>query len=111
MDLKDQLQNLFPNHQPENDDSEEKDDNLLNIWHQEEALHCKYEKRKGKPNIIIENYNGAKSDFKVLTKHLKKLCSVGGSHDEERIIIQGNYRDQIMQELKNLGFKVKRVGG
>ncbi len=110
MDLKDQLQNLFPDHQPE-EISHEEDDNDIGIWLQDDPLICKYEKRKGKPNTIIENYNGAKSDFKILTKHLKKLCSVGGSHDEERIIIQGDYRDKIMEELKNIGFNVKRVGG
>jgi translation initiation factor 1 len=110
MDLKDQLQNLFPDHKPEENHQEEVQ-NSLDIWLQDAPLICKYEKRKGKPNTIIENYNGAKSDFKTLTKHLKKLCSVGGSHDEERIIIQGDFRDKIMQELKAIGFNVKRVGG
>jgi translation initiation factor 1 len=111
MDLKDQLQNLFPDHESAQPEKNETDNNALGIWLQDEPLLCKYEKRKGKPNTIIENYNGAKSDFKTLTKHLKKLCSVGGSHDENRIIIQGNFRDIIMQELKDMGFNVKRVGG
>jgi len=111
MDLKDQLKNLFPDHQPEEEQTEDQKDDALNVWLQDEPLICKYEKRKGKPNTIIENYNGAKSDFKTLTKHLKKLCSVGGSHDNDRIIIQGDFRDKIMQELKTIGFSVKRVGG
>lgn len=111
MDLKDQLQNLFPEHQPEDHEMDKPEGSGLSIWLQDEPLRCKYEKRKGKPNTIIENYNGAKSDFKALTKHLKKLCSVGGSHDENRIIIQGDYRENIMTELKVLGFNVKRVGG
>jgi translation initiation factor 1 len=111
MDLKDQLQNLFPDHQPSEPEKDESEDNSIGIWLQEDPLLCKYEKRKGKPNTIIDNYNGAKSDFKILTKHLKKLCSVGGSHDDKRIIIQGDFRDKIMQELKDLGFNVKRVGG
>jgi translation initiation factor 1 len=110
MDLKDQLQNLFPDHQPE-EETLKKEEKKLDIWLQDDPLICKYEKRKGKPNTIIENYNGAKADFKTLTKHLKKLCSVGGSHDEQHIIIQGDYRDKIMQELKEIGFHVKRVGG
>lgn len=111
MDIKDQLQNLFPDHKTEHDEKDTNDNNSLDIWLQDDPLLCKYEKRKGKPNTIIENYNGAKSDFKTLTKHLKKLCSVGGSHDEKRIIIQGDYRDKIMKELKGMGFIVKRVGG
>jgi translation initiation factor 1 len=72
---------------------------------------CKYEKRKGKPTTIIEGYTGADSDFKRLAKEIKKMLSVGGSFKNEQIIIQGDYRDKIMDFLKNKGFKVKRVGG
>jgi len=111
MDLKDQLQNLFPDHEPENHGNDENNQDTLDIWLQDEPLICKYEKRKGKPNTIIENYNGAKKDFKILTKHLKQFCSVGGSHDNKRILIQGDFRDKIMDELIDLGFNVKRVGG
>lgn len=111
MDLKDQLKDLFPDHEPEDEGNNKEDQDDLGVWLQDDPLICKYEKRKGKANTIIENYNGAKSDFKLLTKHLKKLCSVGGSHDNNRIIIQGDYRDKIMTELKDIGFNVKRVGG
>ena len=51
------------------------------------------------------------SDFKILTKELKTTLGVGGSFKNETIIIQGDYRDKIMQILKEKGFKVKRVGG
>jgi translation initiation factor 1 len=36
---------------------------------------------------------------------------VGGSYKNEAIIIQGDYRNQIMVLLKKMGFNVKRVGG
>ncbi len=109
MDLKDQLKNLFPDHEPEKIVPEK--DNQPNIWLQDEPLICKYEKRKGKPITIIEGYNGADADFKILAKELKQLLSVGGSFKNEQIIIQGDYRNKIMQFLKKKGFKVKRVGG
>jgi len=108
MDFKDQLKNLFPEHQPTVEDAQIEDSS---IWMQEEPMICKYEKRKGKPTTIIEGYTGADSDFKQLAKEIKKLLSVGGSFKNEQIIIQGDYRDKIMGFLKNKGFKVKRVGG
>lgn len=110
MDLKDQLKNLFPEHTP----SSEEDTTTSNedgIWMQEEPMICKYEKRKGKPITIIEGYTGADEDFKKLAKELKTTLSVGGSFKDDSIIIQGDYRDKIMNILKKKGFKVKRVGG
>ncbi|PQJ72415.1 MULTISPECIES: translation initiation factor [Polaribacter] len=107
MDLKDQLKNLFPEHQETVEPVKEKSD----IWLQEDPIICKYEKRKGKPITILEGYTGATSDFKKLAKEIKTKLSVGGSFKDDKIIIQGDYRDRIMTLLKEKGFKVKRVGG
>jgi translation initiation factor 1 len=109
MDLKDQLQQLFPDHKPE--ETPEETTNESQLWLQDAPILCKYEKRKGKPITILEGYTGANSDFKQLTKELKTKLSVGGSFKDEKIIIQGDLRDQIMAILKEKGFNVKRVGG
>ena len=101
---------LFPNHKlSENTSSEISKSSNRHL--QSSPLLCKYEKRKGKPITIIEGYTGADSDFKILSKELKKMLGVGGSFKKEKIIIQGDYRDKIMSFLKDKGFKVKRVGG
>nr|WP_321225992.1 translation initiation factor [uncultured Psychroserpens sp.] len=110
MDLQDQLKNLFPEH-VETDVSEEKTPKEKGIWLQDDPIICKYEKRKGKPITILEGYTGAIEDFKKLAKELKQTLSVGGSFKDDKIIIQGDYRDKIMQILKDKGFNVKRVGG
>ncbi|TXE15633.1 translation initiation factor [Psychroserpens burtonensis] len=110
MDLQDQLKNLFPEH-VEADASEEKISKEKSIWLQDDPIICKYEKRKGKPITILEGYTGAIEDFKKLAKELKQKLSVGGSFKDDKIIIQGDYRDKIMQILKDKGFNVKRVGG
>jgi translation initiation factor 1 len=110
MDLQDQLKQLFPEHQTDNTTENLSNDNE-GLWLQDDPLVCKYEKRKGKPVTIIEGYNGANDDFKQLTTLLKKSLSVGGTFKKEIIIIQGDYRNQIMEILNNLGFNTKRVGG
>lgn len=108
MDLQDQLKNLFPDHHFEEEKKEEQEDG---IWLQDEPLMCKYVKRKGKPVTIIDGYTGADEDFKKLAKDIKTRLSVGGSFKNDQIIIQGDYRDKIMEILKEKGFKTKRVGG
>lgn len=109
MDLQDQLKDLFPEHDlPEGDKNKTEDEGL---WIQDDPLLCKFEKRKGKPVTIIEGYTGAKNDFKELAKELKTTLGVGGTVKKEQIIIQGDYRPQIMKLLKERGFTVKRVGG
>ena len=105
--LREQLQKLFPDHKEEELPKEE----ISNIWLQDEPLLCKYEKRNGKSITLIEVYTGADNDFKILAKELKTFLGVGGTVKEEKIMIQGDYRDKVMDFLKKKGFKVKRVGG
>jgi translation initiation factor 1 len=109
MDLHDQLKNLFPDHIESERVEVSEEDQLLFI--QKEPLICKYEKRKGKATTLIEGYEGTDADFKMLAKEIKTKLSVGGTFKDDAIIIQGDYRDKIMQLLKEKGFKVKRVGG
>jgi translation initiation factor 1 len=108
MDLKDQLKNLFPDYVPDENSAGETESEF---WIQEEPILCKYEKRKGKPVTILEGYTGAAEDFKILARELKTRLGVGGSAKNETIIIQGDYRKQIMEFLEEKGFKTKRVGG
>lgn len=109
MDLHDQLKNLFPDHQEFEPEEVQEEDYILYI--QKEPMICKFEKRKGKATTIIEGYEGTDEDFKILAKEIKTKLSVGGTFKDDSIIIQGDYRDKIMQILKEKGFKVKRVGG
>lgn len=110
MDLHEQLKKLFPDHEPSKESTqiEAVEDTL---FFQKEPLLCKYEKRKGKATTIIEGYEGTEQNFKALAKELKTKLSVGGTFKDNTIIIQGDYRDKIMNLLKEKGFKVKRVGG
>jgi translation initiation factor 1 len=109
MDLQEQLKNLFPDHIESEPQKVQEENHVLFI--QKEPVICKFEKRKGKATTIIEGYEGTDEDFKILAKEIKTRLSVGGTFKDDSIIIQGDYRDKIMQILKEKGFKVKRVGG
>jgi len=107
MDLQDQLKNLFPEHKLT--ETSYSTDEIKKP--QEEPIICKYEKRKGKPITILENFKINNSEIKTIAKDLKKSLSVGGTVKENYIIIQGDYRDKIMKILNSKGFETKRVGG
>lgn len=107
MDLRDQLKNLFPEH--EEQDFELPEEKFV----QKEALICKFEKkgRNGKPVTLIEGFEGSEEELKKISKKIKTTLGIGGSEKDGTIIIQGDNRDKIMDLLKNMGYKTKRVGG
>ena len=107
MDIRDQLKNLFPEHEEQDFEIPEEK------FEQNEPLICKFEKkgRNGKPVTLIEGFEGSDEGLKQISKKIKTTLGIGGSEKDGIIVIQGDNRDKIMKILQEMGYKTKRVGG
>jgi translation initiation factor 1 len=97
---------------PDFDYDYDEQDELETLPPQQQDLRVSLDKkqRKGKQVTLITGFIGTDDDLKDLAKTIKSKCGVGGSSKNGEILIQGDFREKIMNLLLELNYKAKKSG-
>lgn len=79
----------------------------------EQKLRVHLDRLKGnKEATVVRGFVGTDQTLQTLGKFLKTKCGVGGSAKDGEMLIQGNFRDKVVQLLIADGYThTKKAGG
>ena len=111
-DWKDRLNVVYstnPNFQYETGNTEEAETLAPN--QQKLRVQLDRKNRGGKVVTLVTGFVGTDDDLKELGRMLKSKCGVGGSAKDGEIIVQGDFKQKVIELLKKEGYtQTKPVG-
>ena len=69
---------------------------------------------KGRKGTAVTTVSGVpleKEELLQFAKDLKRRCGAGGSVKDGVVLIQGDHRQTLLEEIRKLGYPVKLAGG
>ena len=92
------------------DSQEQDDEQAIDPNRQNLKIWLDKKQRAGKKVTLVKGFIGSDDDLAELAKTLKKGCGVGGTSKDGEIIIQGDFRDRVLEILTKGGYKAKKAG-
>ncbi|MCR4613021.1 MAG: translation initiation factor [Bacteroidaceae bacterium] len=73
---------------------------------QQQKLRVRIEKnhRGGKVVTIVSGFVGSDDHLRELGRFLKTKCGVGGSQKDGELLVQGDFKEKVVQLLKSYGY-------
>lgn len=104
-DWKDRLNIVYSTNPDFNYDKEEEvEAETLDPKQQKLRVNIEKKGRGGKTVTVISGFTGTEDDLKELGRKLKTKCGVGGSVKDREILIQGEFKQRIVDLLKAEGY-------
>jgi translation initiation factor 1 len=96
-----------PNFKYDTDENESEE----TLPREKQQLRVLFDKRNrgGKVVTLVTGFVGTEDDLKELGKILKTKCGVGGSAKDSEIIIQGDFRQKVLEILTKEGYLKAKI--